>query len=211
MKKLSLIMICVLGYAVSPVFAQEETAMDASAPAAEENVFPTDVAPTVLSPEQEAEAEQLLKDARGIYSAILDDSKEGQADYLQVNMGYLEERIAKSKKELEAKQAELDKLNELVLDRRKSIDKSRADEATKAAQRVQLVEEFRNRQETLEFRINMLKRHIESLERRKTNIDVQLANLGTAVTPQVSDAQEAEKELERIKEKERDRRHDKYR
>jgi chromosome segregation ATPase len=175
------------------------------------SAFPTDVAPTVLTPEQEAEAEKLLKEARGVYADILDDSDESKADYLNVNLSYIDERIERSAKELGVKEKELAELNRLVMERRNDIDRSRADDKTKARLRIQLVSEYRNQQESLEFRVGMLKKHIEGLERRKSSIQAELGNLGTAATPTMTEAETAEKELDRVMEQERQNRFNKYR
>lgn len=105
----------------------------------------------------------------------------------------------------------LTELNRLVMEKRNDIDGSRADEQTKARQRIQLVSEFRNQQEALEFRVNMLKKHIEGLERRKSSIQAELGNLGTKATPVMTEAEAADKELDRLMEQERQNRFKKYR
>lgn len=208
MKQYTVFMAALIG-----LFAVAE--VNAASPLAEQgeevSAFPTDVAPTTLTPEQEKEAEKLLVEARAVYSDILDDSKESKADYLNVNLSFIDERIARSKKEFGEKMKALTELNRLVMEKRNDIDGSRADEQTKARQRIQLVSEFRNQQEALEFRVNMLKKHIEGLERRKSSIQAELGNLGTKATPVMTEAEAADKELDRLMEQERQNRFKKYR
>lgn len=172
--------------------------------------FPSDVAPSALTPEQEKEAGKLLDEARGIYAEILDDDADGKAEYLRSNLIFVDERVEKTAKELEKKQAELDALNEKVLSKYKEIDARKIDGKEKGKLRVQLVDEFRDEKEALQFRVGMLKSHLTALQSRQAGIKADLANLGASAEKAPTADEQATAELERLKQETQDDRFEKY-
>lgn len=197
--------------AVGSLLAQETTDQAVPGVIEEETVsFPTDVAPSELTPEQEKEAEKLLDESRAIYADILDDDDEGKVEYLRSNLLFVKERIAKTTKELKQKRAALAVLNQKVLKKRREINARKTDAKSKAKSRIQLVDEFRDQKESLTFRIEMLEKHLQALQKRQAEIKTDLANLGEMADPEPSEGEKAEAELDELLRKEQIKRFEKY-
>ncbi len=165
----------------------------------EVSTFPMDVAPTQLTPEEEKQAEKVLNEACSIYNEILNEDDEGKAEYLQSNLVFVKDRIEKTAKELDVKKGELDVLNGKVMaayDKIKALD---ADGAVKAKKRIQLVDEFRNKKETLTFRISMLENHLKALKSRQSSMKGELLNLGSVVEKEQTRGEKADQVLEGVK------------
>jgi septal ring factor EnvC (AmiA/AmiB activator) len=187
------------------VWAQDKApAVDANA------AFPTDAVVTPLTEAQEKEAGKLLDEARGIYDFILNDDDEGKADYLQSNLAFIRERIDTTSKELAQKQADLNALNQKVLDRQKQIDALQISDGEKGRKRVELVDEFRNEKESLTFRITILQKHLSQLQSKQSVMDSDLKGLGEAATPAPTPDQKALQELQKVREEEQQKRFNKY-
>ncbi len=192
--------------------AQEEPELVVQGGIIEEDVaaFPTDVAATQLTPEQEELAGKVLDEARAIYADILNDDAEGKAEYLQSNLVFVDERIEKTAQKLKTKKGELDVLNGKVLAAYDKIKALKVDGKVKAQKRIQLVDEFRNEKETLTFRINMLENHLKALQSRQSMMKGELANLGEVAEKKPTDLEKADQALGEIKRTEQLKRFEKY-
>ncbi len=216
MKTLLKMMICSIAVLfVVPAMSNEVEAENGDNAAA----FPADAAATELSAEQQAQAQQNLEKAVGLYDEVLDYNHEGQYETVKRNLEYIQKRIGRVAKEKADKEKSLQELDKHRLAQFGMIESMRVSQEIKDQKLRETKARFDEEEGYIKHRIQSLGEQLAGLQERREVLDSQLQTL--AASGKVSgrktwddvDQERTEKarsEYEELKRDEQEKRADKY-